>query len=799
MIPNNSALKAESIGQIFADDPNITLPRLPRILPEIQVIPQGVSGLLFVGTSEPQLIKGRSVRTTLPKILEKLNGKRTMEDLALELPFLSRKSLVNVVSLLYSCGLLEDGNTPPPPARFKDVDAFAGRFIDVTRLNRNRSDVLKRLYNTRLAITGSGIASHLLKECLDGCGIGFVSCYDQSDEQQEDINFLVGIASNEQDDLSQVFEKTQSRGITGYHVRLAKEIIQFGPLFIPGISSCYDCMRRIHGIPIGDGEPEELAFYVSFAAMMVLQTITRLATIHTYNGIHEYSKTKHGLKSKLRHTARLPGCKRCGIKNGRPLDLNNPALTAWLFHSSISMPPRFLLNRRKHQNHYNLTNIALTQSRDEPYYGLPTFPLPPARISRNASSRHENSSNRLVGVDDLAMILWAASGYQEDVPGSHRRIAPTGGGLESPELFAIVVSLENLHTGIYHYNGLNHSLEKTNDVFSENLLKCALGITSAQLPACIVIGMGNIGRVHTKYGSFSYRILGQDAGIAISYLIDVSSLLNIKVEEFRNMQDAMLGEICAVPIGDRKYIPTFAIGLGTERSSFSINRNLSGDNQLLRTVIDASGLPLNEYSTSLNSSKRQLKIPYAIPDARDYEVAVLRRRSIRSYRDQGIPPTTMKQICAQGIDIVRQRIDAGGPEHMIGIWVAISKPGDGLTQGFYTFQPEDCELVLRREGCTQEELRQCFIQESSGASPAAIFITGNFEQALKDRGMRGYRELLSQGGLATGRILVSVTTLGLAACPMGGFIEEGFRRFAGNDGYQEGVIMAITLGYSDGA
>ena len=261
----------------------------------------------------------------------------------------------------------------------------------------------------------------------------------------------------------------------------------------------------------------------------------------------------------------------------------------------------------------------------------------------------------------------------------------------------------------------------------------------------------------------------------------------------------MLGEICTVPIGDRKYIPTFAIGLGTERPSFSINRNLSDDNQLLRTVIDASGLPLNENSTSLNSSKRQPKIPYAIQDTRDYEVAVLRRRSIRSYSDQGIPPTTMKQICAQGIDIVRQRIDVGGPGHMIGIWVAISKPGDGLTQGFYTFQPEDCELVLRREGCTQNELRQCFIQESSGASPAAIFITGNFEQALIDRGMRGYRELLSQGGLATGRILVSVTTLGLVACPMGGFIEEGFRRFAGNDGYQEGVIMAITLGYSDGA
>ncbi len=717
----------------------------------------------------------------------------------LELPFLSRESLVNVVSLLYSCGLLEDGNSPPPPTKYQDVDAFAGRFVDVTRLNRNRSDVLQRLHNTRLAISGNGNTSRLLKKYLDGCGIGFVRCLDQSDLQQENVNFIVGIASNEQDDLSQVFEKAWSRGITGYHVRMAEEIIQFGPLFIPGISSCYDCMRRIHGIPIGDGEPEELAFYVSFAAMMVLQTITRLATIHTYNGLHEYRKTKHGLKSELRRTARLPGCENCGIKNGRSLDLNDPALTAWLFHSSISLPPRFLLNCRKHQNHYKITNIALTRNRDEPYYGLPTFPLPPARISRDSSSRQENSNNRLVDIEDLATMLWAASGYQEDVPGSHRRIAPTGGGLESPELFAIVVSLENLHTGIYHYNGLNHSLEKTNDVFSESLLKCALGITLTQLPACIVIGMGNIGRVHTKYGSFSYRIIGQDAGIAISYLFDVSSLLNIKVEEYRNMQDAMLGEICAVPIGDRKYIPTFAIGLGAERRSFSVNRNSSSDSQLLRMVIDASGLPLNEYSASLNSSKRHLKIPYAIPEARDYEVAVLRRRSIRSYKDQGIPLPTMKQICAQGVDIVRQRIDAGGPEHMIGIWVAISKPADGLTHGFYTFQPEDCELVLRREGCIEEELRQCFIQESSGASPAAIFITGNFEQALKDRGMRGYRELLSQGGVATGRILVSITDLGLAACPMGGFIEEGFRRFVGNDGYHEGVIMAITLGYSDGA
>ena len=97
MIPNNSALKAESIGQIFADDPNITLPRLPRILPEIQVIPQGVSGLLFVGTIEPQLIK----EDQLERHFLKSSKTKWQEDdggSGVELPFLSRKSLVNVVS-----------------------------------------------------------------------------------------------------------------------------------------------------------------------------------------------------------------------------------------------------------------------------------------------------------------------------------------------------------------------------------------------------------------------------------------------------------------------------------------------------------------------------------------------------------------------------------------------------------------------------------------------------------------------------------------------------------------------------
>jgi len=307
MKPDSSVLHADSIGKLFTDDPNIGLPTLPRIAPEVLVIPLGVSGVLFAGTKEPQLIKGRSVRTVLPRILEKLNGERTVDDLLEELPFLSRESLVNVISLLYSRGLLEDGSAPPPPQALRSVDAFAGRFLDVTRQNTNRSDVMRRLRNTRLAICGDSYASRLLEKHLSGCGIGFLRCIGQSDLQKCDVNLITGIASSEQEDLTQIFIQAQNRGITGFHIRVARKITQVGPIFIPGLSSCYDCMLRLHGIPAGDGVSDEMEFFVSLAAMTIFQTISLLSTIHTYNGIQEYRQTDSGMKSVLRHTARLPG------------------------------------------------------------------------------------------------------------------------------------------------------------------------------------------------------------------------------------------------------------------------------------------------------------------------------------------------------------------------------------------------------------------------------------------------------------------------------------------------------------
>src|SRR5207253_9961343 len=99
---------ANWIGRAFADDRDLRLPERPRLIPELLVLPVGADGLLFVGAEEEQVIRGRSARGALRSLLPELDGRRTLAELAQALP-LSATQLTGMVSLLFSRGLLEDG------------------------------------------------------------------------------------------------------------------------------------------------------------------------------------------------------------------------------------------------------------------------------------------------------------------------------------------------------------------------------------------------------------------------------------------------------------------------------------------------------------------------------------------------------------------------------------------------------------------------------------------------------------------------------------------------------------------
>jgi SagB-type dehydrogenase family enzyme len=175
--------------------------------------------------------------------------------------------------------------------------------------------------------------------------------------------------------------------------------------------------------------------------------------------------------------------------------------------------------------------------------------------------------------------------------------------------------------------------------------------------------------------------------------------------------------------------------------------------------------------------------------------AMLARRSIRTFAHEAVPPDTLRMVLGEGGAMVSRRQAAGAASLPVKLWLAVNVAGDGLPAGVYEVEPgRPARLRLRRAGCTREDTIECLLQKSLGAAPAAIFVTGDFAEATQRRGARGYRDLLLHAGAAAGRMLIAATAVGLASCPSGGLMEEGFRALAGTDGYRDCVLFAVVVG-----
>src|SRR5437016_9679773 len=77
---------ADILGPNLLSDPEVQVPRKPRLPPEIVVLPFGPRGILLEGSKTTQVLSGSSARTLLPAVLEQLDGTKTVEEIAAAIP-----------------------------------------------------------------------------------------------------------------------------------------------------------------------------------------------------------------------------------------------------------------------------------------------------------------------------------------------------------------------------------------------------------------------------------------------------------------------------------------------------------------------------------------------------------------------------------------------------------------------------------------------------------------------------------------------------------------------------------------
>ena len=122
-------------------------------------------------------------------------------------------------------------------------------------------------------------------------------------------------------------------------------------------------------------------------------------------------------------------------------------------------------------------------------------------------------SNQPLSLDDLGFLLWASTGIQRVEQGYEFRTAPSAGALYPIETYIAANNIEDMDSGIYHYNIKNHLLEeiKTGN-FGDAIAHAALDQQICATASAVFIWTAIFERSKWKYKQRAYRYIYLDAG-----------------------------------------------------------------------------------------------------------------------------------------------------------------------------------------------------------------------------------------------------------------------------------------------
>ena len=122
-------------------------------------------------------------------------------------------------------------------------------------------------------------------------------------------------------------------------------------------------------------------------------------------------------------------------------------------------------------------------------------------------------STQPLSLSDLAYLLWASTGIQRVEGGYEMRVAPSAGALYPIETYIAANNVEDVSTGIYHYNIKKHLLEEIKlGSFGANLAHAALDQEMCAEAAVVFVWTAVFERSKWKYRQRAYRYIYLDAG-----------------------------------------------------------------------------------------------------------------------------------------------------------------------------------------------------------------------------------------------------------------------------------------------
>ena len=554
-----SVMRAGDVGRAARRDLQFRIPRRPVVRLGLRARPDE-GGWVVDGARKNQVLGGAFAREHMGPLLEACDGTRTLDEIG-ETTGIGAQAAFEAVSLLWTGGIVEEGDTEPAPGDpAPELARFLSRLGDSTGVNDSWQDAARRLAAARVAVVGDNELAGEMVAALEPT-LPEVRL-DGAPRRGDTLTVLIETRDSAERS-KEVASRCREAGIPLLRVRAEQEAVTVGPYVDESFSPCLACAGADEPElgPRPDAARRDIVIGLAaraVAALIARTTVTHLPGDSRRTDLATFTYSDHPVVSR-------PGCPLCSVagRGESPVPVAPSAPAGARYEQSVAIPPAAFVDSKGHQQHYKPSNLRLQREfRDWPV--CPRTPLPPADLGRLeqpwpvvhplADNGSEPDIVARPTLGELATILALSVGVREPLgaeptgqeradaaqtpPSAKlRRWTAAGGNIGSVTAYVIVPSAgeggeepgrQQPAPGTYVYIERDHALAligpapsgaDSGEDAETDLLTDGVGVR--------IVLTGNVDKVARKYFSFALRIAVQDCGCSFEVIRLVADALGV--------------------------------------------------------------------------------------------------------------------------------------------------------------------------------------------------------------------------------------------------------------------------------
>ena len=545
-----SVMRAGDVGRAARRDLQFRIPRKPVVRLGLRARPDE-GGWIVDGARKSQVLGGAFAREHMGPLLDACDGTRTLDEIG-EATGIGPQAAFEAVSLLWTGGIVEEGDTEPAPGEpAPELARLLSRLGDSTGVNDSWQDAARRLAAARVAVVGD---AELAGEMVAALEPTLPDVRLDGAPRQGDTLVVLIETIDFSDRSEEVARRCRQDGIPLLRVRAEYEAVTIGPYVDESFSPCLACASADEPElgPRPDAARRDIV--IGLAARAVAALIARATVTHLPGDARRTDLATFTYSD--RPVVSRPGCPVCSVagQGETPVPVAPSAPVGARYEQSVAIPPAAFVDSKGHQQHYKPSNLRLQREfRDWPV--CPRTQLPPADLGRldqpwpvvHPIGGGDADAAVRPTLSELATILALSVGVREPLgtgstdPGAAdaaqtplsaklRRWTAAGGNIGSVTAYVLVpasgeageVGGEQLAPGTYVYIERDHALALIGPAPSASetdVVPDGVGVR--------IVLTGNVDKVARKYFSFALRIAVQDCGCSFEVIRLVAEALGV--------------------------------------------------------------------------------------------------------------------------------------------------------------------------------------------------------------------------------------------------------------------------------